>query len=403
MLSLLFVLFVDPFAIRASAKEPIYTVHPIMPDNQEELISNYISIKTKEKDLQQQIEFVVTNKSNETIQMDIQPLHALTSPNGVIQYTTETELENMLLLQEDYGMAQYIEIENELELKPKESKIVRGTLSISDVDSVVLGGVGFQVVEEGKVEETEQVQFKINNEMNTVIGVMVDFQDGDEVVFDIGDPYISVLPTYYGIRLPTSFKSALLMKDVSFKYEVLDGKRNQLFKGETDKIFNFAPHTKPDVLFPWEHEEITKGETYILKGVLSYPSSNGIEGDREEVPFEKEFTYDGNDKDKNDGGLPLKPFENGKFNWWYLLLLLPLLLLLLLLKKKEYVLLSDEAKAEEFIDEEHEDYEKVLPKEEVDLKDYEGFVHYYRKTKEDDEVVYEFVKTEVMPSDEDEK
>src|SRR5690625_675195 len=147
-----------------------YTIQPVLPDNQDENIGNYISVSTNENALKQDFEFLITNKTNEEMELLIQPINALTSPQGVIQYTSQTTEENAELINGDYGLSTYMDVVDKITLQSGENKTVKATVDISGIEGTILGAIAFQTVEEGDIEEQDNVQFKINNESNTIIG-----------------------------------------------------------------------------------------------------------------------------------------------------------------------------------------------------------------------------------------
>lgn len=376
--------------------EDLYTVEPVLPSNQEKGVNNYISIMSNSPTVNQEIEFVISNKTENPLTLKVEPLNALTSPNGVIQYINVTEVENASLIDPVYSLPQYVTIGDKLTLEPKEKKKVKGVLSISNVGGTILGGVGFSVFEEPAKTEDKAGGFKISNEMNTVIGVMARMPKGQPIVFDIGEAYLSPMPLYYAVRLPITLNSSSLLKDVSIKYLVTNAKKEELFKSEEKRIFNFAPKTKANVLFPWEAETIDKSATYTLEGELTYIDNNGKEI---VTPFTKDFKFEESKEGVSDS--MFAPKSTGGFNYWYLglLLLVPLAFLLLYLRRKNvYVLYSNSMESNKVITESHELFKVVAPLRLARNDENLNYVHMYSKAHntekgKEKEYRYLFIKT----------
>lgn len=377
--------------------EDLYTVEPLLPSNQEKGVNNYISIMSNNPIVNQEIEFVISNKTDNPLALKVEALNALTSPNGVIQYINTTEVENASLIDTVYSLPQYVTIGDTVTLKPKERKKVKGVLSISNVNGTVLGGVGFSVLKDSGKAESEASGFKISNEMNTVIGVMARMPKAQPIVFDIGEAYLSPMPLYYAVRLPITLNSPSLLKDVSIKYLVTNAKKEELFKSEEKRIFNFAPKTKANVLFPWEAETIDQSEIYTLKGELSYTDNNGKDI---VVPFAKDFKFEENASGVNNS--IFAPKVTGGFNKWYLgfLLLIPAILLIFffLRRKNLYVLYSNNMESSKVITENHEMFKEVAPKHLARNDNNLNYIHMYSKEHnlekgKEKEYRYLFIKT----------
>lgn len=403
----------------------IYTVLPIPSKHQEKGVTNYISVVSGQDAINEKIQFEVTNKTDKPITLNVTPLNAYTSPNGAIQYTEKLEEAQSRLLDENYAMKEknYIEIADKLTLAPKESKVVSGSLQVdanaAKIQGSVLGGVAFQLFEKGDAVQQEESQFRINNEMNTVVGVMATFTertDDNKIQFEFGEPFVEPMPAYYGIRLPVAFDSSVLLQNVSFEYEVLDEKNKQLFaykvKPEQARMFNFSPKSHPNVLFPWDHDDIQKNTKYTLKGVLKYTGSDKKE---QRVPFEKTFEFGGKDWNGNTAS-PNSPTMGGDggFNYWWLLLLIPLALLAwyILRKRNDLYVYHNESDVPEtmIIKHDSELFDRVVPAREVkdfdydeynvfDDSDHEAFTHkhFYKKAKDANKnVEYRYDKTETI-------
>lgn len=380
-------IFIASFPIFTNAEEDQpFSIKPILPSNQDRVISNYISISTNDKSLNQEIEYLITNKTNDEIIVEIEPLNTLTSPNGVFDYSKSKEKPNSVLINEDYSFTDYIDVVDKIVLKSNENKVIKVKVDLPNIEGSILGGIGFRTFKEGEFEEEENVQFRINNEMNAVVGFLVNFPSDKKVNFEIGEAFVDPMPMYYAVRLPITLDVPLLLKDVEFDYEVyFKGKKLFFNKKEID----FAPMTKANFAIPFEHNELIKGKEYLLKGKLGYKDSDG---EKKTIYFERSFIFHG---DSEDGLFKKLRTPNVKDTslWYLLLLLIPFIIWMLFRRKYEYVLYSDDSEFVKVIDETHELYEKVKHKKYANNVDEMPYVHFYKKVNEKETFKYIHGKT----------
>lgn len=278
----LFISFTMP--IYTNANGIPFNIHPILPKNQDSDVTSYISIQA-DSALNQELEFVVKNYQDSEQMIEINVVNAYTSPNGVVQYTNK-ELENSDITDEAYKMTNYLTLEgdNQITLKANEEKRIKTKLAVDKLEGILLGGVSFKTVKEGDVLKGENASFQIDNEINMVVGVKIDFGTNKEIAISIDEPFVDPMPAYYAIRLPVSLDAPLLKK-LMLDYEVLQD-NELLFEGNGE--FDFAPMTKSELILAWEHDKIVENKPYVLKGVFKY---KGIDKVEKTLEFEKEFIF----------------------------------------------------------------------------------------------------------------
>jgi len=307
-----------------------FSVEPVLPKNQDEDVSSYISVSPTEESFNQKVEFKLTNQSDREQNVKINIVDAFTSPNGVIQYVQE-ESENSKIINDKYKLSHYLENDNDIiTLKKGETKMISTSLNIDSLEGVLLGGVSFSAIDKAQEQKEEgNSTFQINNEINMVIGAMVSFDTDKDAEFIIGEPFIDPMPSYFAIRLPVTLDAPVLQQNVSIDYQVMY-QNKQLFGNQ--KEFNFAPFTKTNLAIPYEHDEIKENENYTIKGELTYQDQQGNEIVKE---FEETFKYE-KSKDESTVIKTLKaPIENGKFPLWTILLLIgPVALFVWVIRKK---------------------------------------------------------------------
>ncbi len=336
----IFIINIEANNIFADSNGLPFSVEPVLPKNQDEDVRSYISVSSTEKSFNQQVEFKLTNQSDQEQNIKINIVDAYTSPNGVIQYVQE-ESENSKIINDKYKLSHYLESNNDIiTLKKGETRMISTSLNVDSLEGVLLGGVSFSAIEEAQEQKEEgNSTFQINNEINMVIGVMASFDTDKDAEFIIGEPFIDPMPAYFAIRLPVTLDAPVLQQNVSIDYQVMH-QNKQLFGNQ--KEFNFAPYTKTNVSIPYEHDEIKENENYIIKGELTYRNQHGNEFVKE---FEETFIYE---KDKNVSTVmnTLKaPIEKGGSPLWMtLLLIVPIALIIAWMihkKKKKNIETSD--------------------------------------------------------------
>lgn len=317
----------------ASAAESSLTsfnVIPILPKNQDKDILQYISI-TSNKGINQQISFQLSNKAKEKQTVAIKLLNAYTSPNGTIQYETK-RTEDTKIINEQYKMRKFAKAPKTVTIEAGQIKTVKIDINIPKIKGTVLGGIAFQVTTHDKEQESDnkKATFSLKNKINTIYGIAVHSSKDSVAKFSYGDVYVDPMASYYAVRLPITLKSPLIVNDASIKYKVIH-KGKKLFSG--NKTLKFAPMTKIFYSIPFDFKEIKEGETYTLKGTLTYTDNNG---EKHKQKFEKEFKYEKASSNPIINKLKA-PFDNNA-SWIVFILLLAFILLILIilyLKKKK--------------------------------------------------------------------
>lgn len=317
-----------------------FEIKPKFTADQQEGVANYISIKVDGDSKEDIFEFSLKNRASESKEVSISVVDAYTSPNGVIQYTN-IKSENSTIVDENYKMSNHLTLEGEnvITLKGGEERVIRTHLNAKSLEGVLLGGVSFQLYEEGGSTGDEESSFKINNKINMVVGVVVEFDSDKDVNIVLDKPFVDPMPSYYAIRLPITM-DAPLFKKVSMNYEVLkDGEL--LFNGTTN--YEFAPKTKANVSIPWEAESIKSNENYQLRGTLEYTNKDG---EIQEQPFDFKFDYSPNDNTVgNITNALTRPFEDESLPWTLGIVAgvaVALLAFFLLRRKETYILFHNE-------------------------------------------------------------
>jgi|SRR5690625_250824 len=365
-----------------------FTVKPVLPSNQDKDITNYISISTDEKKLKQEVQFLITNSSDEPVEVQMQAVNALTSPHGVIQYLPSLKENNTEIIDKKYDFKSYTKLPKKVKVEGGESETVTATVEVENMEGTLLGAIGFKTVK--NEEEEDQGQFTIKNEINNIIGVQINFPtDQPEMDLEIGDPYVDPMPSYYAVRLPVTQASANILKDVDLKYEVAVYKGEKVFNSKDKMKFGFAPKTKTNISLPWEFEEIEKDKKYVIKGKFT-------KGDKE-FPFEKVFEFKEDPVKAETKKLLEPPFITGGKTIWPYLLIIPIALLIgyvIYLRQNKWILFSNEEQASKQVERGSNLYQLITHLSKAEKGKYYEYKHYYKLKQDDDEdFYYEHIRT----------
>lgn len=400
IIGLVILIAVSFFPTYSVAEMVPFSVDPVLPSNQDEEVSSYISITTEDAFLKQDLDFILTNntKNEQKVQMNV--VNATTSPHGIVQYLGEED-ENYRITEKAYEMSNYLTMENEGEivLKPEEVKKVTVNYNVQGVEGTLLGGVTFNAhagTEEIKSDE-DGATFQIKNEVNLVIGVITTFPTEAETVFEVGEAFLDPMPAYYVVRLPLMLDAPYLKNDLSIEYTILkeSERANELFKG--DKLISFAPKTETNLMLPWEAEEIERDVPYIIEGTLTYLDEKGAE---QVLEFEREFMYE-TEKVGIIETLRLKvPEVLEEKSWLWFVLALPIIGIIMgylyRKRKSQYAYYSAHSSTPKVI-KETDPLGREISRRSKNPNDlpFKHQYHYNRKSKE-----YTFHHTEILTHDE---
>jgi len=330
-IALMLILLITPANVFANETSIPISIKPVLPENQDSNISSYISINSKSKALKQDLEFTIINNTNVEQEVEMKIVDAYTSPNGIVQYT-DKEQENSKIIDNNYKISSYLKLNeiNKIKLSGKEERKIKASLDVDNLEGTLLGGIAFKTTTDSENVEEGKNTFQINNEINMIVGIMIDFETDQETNLLIDEPFVDPMPSYYVIRLPITLNSPLFKK-VNFDYEVHQAS-DILFSNNNE--LDFAPQTRTNIALPWEHEEIEREVTYLLKGELTYKDQSGK---KQTKKIEKEFMFK---RDKNEVTVfdTLKaPLEKNGFSmYWLLMFVIVIGLVYFYIRKKKY-------------------------------------------------------------------
>ncbi|GAF66450.1 hypothetical protein BTS2_3351 [Bacillus sp. TS-2] len=386
-------LFTGIFSLQVSAanNELGFTVTRILPENQDINFEYnpgiWSSVSPNSNSLNQEFEFKVKNITDEKIEVNVQALNALTSPQGGIEYTESTESRNSQLIERSYSFSDYVDLDETIDLEPNEEKVIKVNVNVKGLEGTLLGGIGFSPASTQNFESEEM--FKAKNIPRAVLGIQINLKGYDtspKLIFD--NPYVDENPSYFIVRLPITLDDPYLLKGGQLTYQVETELGEVLFETNEQGI-DLAPKTKTNYEVAWSHSEIKEGETYIIKGFIDY------QGELSE--FEKEFVYTKNQSDFYEStvtDLTTPDVKSSSFIWWLIATSFILLTLFFILwKKRLYALDTNQQMVQETIDSKNPSYNDLLERKRDKSTKY---IHYYKRKKiTSSEYVFDYKKSKM--------
>jgi hypothetical protein len=229
----------------------------------------------------------LTNLTDQSVEVKVVPMNAYSSQTGIF-YQTSPGVDSGLyeLIDERYGLAQYMEAVDPITLSANQTEVVSFSIDVPDLDvGTLLGCIRFvsfegtHEVQEAN-EETDTSQILVDEYQAIDTPIKIDLPESDESATSIGDA------AFDGDNLKVNFEiinqAAMVQENISGTYEVCDKDGSDLFDGTID-TFKMAPMTGFRYSIPWQYGTLEAG-TYTLSGKLNV---NG-----EETDFVKSFVID---------------------------------------------------------------------------------------------------------------
>lgn len=376
------------------------SIDPILDAPQRDDIKSYFYRETGTSNYSESLKFLVRNKSDESINIEIYPVNSLTSPTGVIDYRPERVALTSKLIDEVSYFDQYVKLDKTtLSLEPGAAEVVTLDVNIPEVVGTMLGGLAFKTIDEN-VEQTES-NFQINQEIVNVVAVLVKKQSKvNEPILQYGEVTVRDIAGKYFINLPTTLDSKSLITKAAVAYKVRDYKGDLLFEAQDTSGFSFTPDSFADITLPWNGRTLDIGEEYHLKGHFQYM----MDGKKITAPFSKTFKVS---KAELEGEPDLLTELNDKNILKIILIILILLLLLLLLAllmRKKYVLHdNEEIQVFPTINEDDLLFPAVVVYKKSNYKNEKGYLYFYKLKKYKDDKgnkrkQYVYVETKKLDS-----
>lgn len=270
------------FAGYASAESTSkYSVHPVLPGNQKEDITDYFYLQ---QPLQEQtLEIEVKNLSEEELMLNLLPVTGITSDHGEIKYTNQTDVLNgKLLTNDNYLFDNYIRINTEkITIAPKSKTKASVTIyPPNEPLGTILGGVLFYPdmdmrQEKSNENDSEKEPAKRMADMQ-VVAIAMDTGEvtPEEKSIEVSNPWFQYAQNIGVIRLPVANLTPKIVEIPRLTYRIYTD--DQLLFEDVKENLQFAPVSKAQLILPWDQNPIEKGK-YLLEGE--------IETGEETIPF----------------------------------------------------------------------------------------------------------------------
>jgi len=255
----------------AFAEESGFSVRPILPKNQIDTVS-YFHFPMSSNETKT-ISVLIKNHQKTPTTVQIDSANGFSNPFGNMNYTKEKETDFSTFLNNKYRLADFIDYEKKITLKPLEEREIqiKITLPKGVEEGQVLGGVQFQAYinqnNNSSQKEDNSAAFGVKVKHRYTIGVLIELPKKVTSNLKIKEATISTDTSIPQIQTEIWNTSPTITKGLSFKYQVLKkGSEKVLFEGTKD-LFDFAPVTSMIVPVDWAYKNFQPGK-YEVKVAL---------------------------------------------------------------------------------------------------------------------------------------
>lgn len=269
---------------------------PEYPENQDANTNGYFNL-IMEPGQQQTIRIKLVNNSDEPMQINIIKTNALTTQNGGIHYTEEEGSDISYILNENFLVSRYMNVQESILLPAKSTEILFIQLTAPKEKGTYLGGILF--TSEDKDESDSEAKIQITNEVRVGTAILMNVGERTVPEIEIKESIVEIYPS--GIQLQTRLENTTpsLVKSYKVHYKVFNEQDELLFEGGTEQ-FDMAPFS--GIMFPsyWNHDQFNEGQ---------YKIEMTIQGDGNTFTKTNEFQIKKADTKKY---INTTPAENGK-------------------------------------------------------------------------------------------
>lgn len=306
------------YADKDKSRSIPFTVTPILTEEQNDNIKSYISIKTDKNTNEHEFKFKIKNESDQEKIVEAVITNAYTSPSGTIQYVVN-ETKDAMLTEDKNKLTNYANIdESIITLKAKGTKIITINITDEEFDGTMLGGIRFKDIDPFDNEESDNNGINIKNEINMVVGIVIEKDTISDINFKTEKVSLEVMPSSYDIKIPIISDGPHIVKDIKMNY-VVSKNNKELFNGI--KNLDFAPYAKTNISVNYDYNEIINNEPYNIEYSIEYIDKDS---NKKIVKFEDTFKFKGSNSIANLS----KELTRPKTRTSSLVIIIPLLLIL---------------------------------------------------------------------------
>ncbi|AMP19941.1 hypothetical protein AZF37_00975 [endosymbiont 'TC1' of Trimyema compressum] len=228
----------------------------IQPDNQISKSASFFDLDINSVK-QQELEILLTNKTNKQLVLEGAVTNAWTTINGVIDYSsTEYPLDSTL---KNPLSSLLVLNSKEIVIPPMEQIRVTATLNIPDNihEGVVLGGIQF--CEKGDSFNNPN-ESSVYNKYAVVKGVKLTKGEIPNPNIEISNAKVSQLRKIPAITVNIKNTEATMIGEMSFKTEVRKENSQEILQSDETKPVQMAPNSNVDLPIYWKDTTIQPGK-----------------------------------------------------------------------------------------------------------------------------------------------
>ncbi len=204
----------------------------------------------------------LNNLTEEPLEIKAVPLNAYSGDKGIFyQPADRVNSEIYSLVDEKYGVAQYITVIDSITLQPKQTTEVEIYVTVPDIrKGTLLGSIQF-ILFEGTQEldvdgRSNGTSILIDKYKAVDTAIQIDLPEKDQTLITVGEP--DFIEETNSLTVTFSNEAAIIEKNISGTYQIKDRQNNVVLEGNID-TFKMAPMTRFKYLIPWGDKPFEQG------------------------------------------------------------------------------------------------------------------------------------------------
>ena len=282
IVSLVVFCFLPTCCFAAESQGYLFAAEMIPPSNQIGNMGYYHIPGTPGEQIALQAK--VTNQTDRSLEIKVVPMNAYSARDGIFyQSPLEITSQTFALVDEQYGVAQYIAETSPVTLQPNQTQIVSFSVTVPELSAgTLLGSIRFVVF--AGTQEYQQAQDQSNSAQMLIdryqaidTAIQIDLPQTTQSSMAVGDATFN--GDQIGISVGITNQAAMIQENIAGTYKILNRENNVLFSGEM-QTFKMAPMTAFQYPLSWQSTTLESG-TYTLSLTLSV--------DGQETDYERTF------------------------------------------------------------------------------------------------------------------
>jgi hypothetical protein len=265
---LLYFAFINFHTVNAenSPKSLPISVMPILPDNQKDGVERYFHLLFESGDIQQ-LNVKISNPTDQDQIVNIATANALTAQNGGIIYVSKNNSQHVGLIDQNYALKGYLQVESEVKVTARSTLNVPVTVKVPKGEAgSFLGGLLFTVKSSNTKPETNDNEgnatFSITNRFVYAMAIQLDLPKTATASFVLENANVETYPSEPKLLIHMKNESPMILRDVSGSYEVTNDEGRTLFSGKWEP-FMAAPKSEIHYPIAWNYKMMEPGNYFI--------------------------------------------------------------------------------------------------------------------------------------------